>query len=149
MYFTIRKEELIVQHATAPKSVDLIYYGFRGFTSPPHYKIFLYAQYPIKYLFGFGHKGIKYNQLWSLYSRPKDKNWDYAGAHHRAHAYMITKKAANKLIEYAKDKHEPVDLLLGMFAIKKNTNAYKSKSQIFWPNTKFLSTIADGAQNRH
>lgn len=62
---------------------------------------------------------------------------------------MITKDAAKKLIKYTKDNHEPVDLLIGMFAIKKDIKAYKSKSQLFWPNTKFLSTITDGAQNRH
>lgn len=148
--FAISEDQFKKYHSTAPQPFDLIYYGFRGFTSPPpRYKLHLYTWYPIKYLFGFGHKGIKYHQLWSLYARPKDDKFDFAGAHHGSHAYLITKDAANKLIKYTKDNHEPVDLLIGMFAIKKDIKAYKSKSQLFWPNTKFLSTITDGAQNRH
>lgn len=147
--FKATEQEFIHILKTIPTNFDLIYLGFRGFTKKSKtfaFKLIFY--YPFKYLIGKGNPNYKYSELKNLYSRKYNKYWDWAGAHHGSHAYIITNKAAKQLLELSKNKTEPTDILIGLYSIKNKVLAYKSKTQIFYPNERFYSTIAIDSKNR-
>lgn len=146
---TIQKNEFETILDNLPKNFRLVYLGFRGFTLKPlKFKLLLYTYYPIKSLFRNDFNGYTYNELKNIYSKHYNNKFDYAGAHHGSHAYIISLQGASDLLEICKSSIEPADIFIGRYAIQNRGLTFKTKKQVFSPDSNLQSTIHLGLKNR-
>lgn len=114
--------------ADVPSDADLIYWGYNlGGRRPPS-GIFKQAFYHVIHSVGI----LKYDHtmIRNLYDRPFNEHFDVAGKHLLAHAYTVSRRGAETLINWNTPIALSADANL-MYAVMKNdVRGYVSRGQI-------------------
>ena len=113
----------------APSDADLIYWGWEGGGYRTAFGKVKQALYHVSYSLGT----LKYNHtmIRNLYSRPFNAHFDRAGKHFLAHAYSVTRRGAEKLIEWNTPIRLNGDNCLLYAVLNGDVSAYIARKPLF------------------
>lgn len=112
-----------------PSDAELVYWGWRAGGYRPFYGGFKQQLYHLYHKLGF----LKYDHtmIRNLYARPYNEHFDIAGKHFLAHAYTVTRRAAEVLIRWNTPIVLNADNALLYAVLSGDLRAYISKQQFF------------------
>lgn len=133
--------EAAVKLMPKPNEWDLLYLGYQQMNMKMPLKIYLklLLVYPI--LNSLKLKRYDLKKIKRIFGRPHNTFWFRAGSHNNAHAYIISKSAAKKIIHYNTPVFLQADVVLMDMIVEGKLRAFGLNLPIFHQSSDLASSI--------
>lgn len=137
----IESLETSVKLMPKPKEWDLLYLGYQQMNMKMPLNIHLkwLLAYPI--LNALKLKRYDLQKIKRIFGRPYNNYWFRAGSHNNAHAYIVSKSAAKKIIDYNTPVFLQADVVLMDMIVEGKLRAFGLNKPVFYQSDDLLSSI--------
>jgi glycosyl transferase family 25 len=128
-----------------PPDWDLIHFGTLDhyLKAPLSFKLKTKLYYPLIRIFKPDKFYFKNVNLRNLYPRPYSKFLKRPGFHRGCHAYAMSRKGAQKFIDYHDKVLSPADHLISVMCVENELNAFMTRDLMFEQNEEFESALEE------
>ena len=133
--------EAAVKLMPKPSEWDLLYLGYQQMNMKTPLNIYLkwLLVYPI--LNALKLKRYDLQKIKRIFGRPYNNYWFRAGSHNNAHAYIVSKSAAKKIIDYNTPVFLQADVLLMDMIVEGKLRAFGLNKPVFHQSSDLASSI--------
>ena len=133
--------EAAVKLMPKPNEWDLLYLGYQQMNMKTPLNIYLkwLLVYPI--LNALKLKRYDLQKIKRIFGRPYNNYWFRAGSHNNAHAYIVSKSAAKKIIDYNTPVFLQADVLLMDMIVEGKLRAFGLNKPVFHQSSDLASSI--------
>ena len=133
--------EAAVKLMPKPSEWDLLYLGYQQMNMKMPLKIYLkwLLVYPI--LNSLRLKQYDLQKIKRIFGRPYNDYWFRAGYHNNAHAYIVSKSAAKKIINYNTPVFLQADVVLMDMIVEGKLRAFALNKPVFYQSDYLPSSI--------
>ena len=133
--------EIAVKLMPKPNKWDLLYLGYQQMNMKTPLNIYLkwLLVYPI--LNALKLKRYDLQKIKRIFGRPYNNYWFRAGSHNNAHAYIVSKSAAKKIIDYNTPVHLQADVVLMDMIVEGKLRAFALNKPLFHQSSDLASSI--------
>ena len=133
--------EAAVKLMPKPNKWDLLYLGYQQMNMKTPLNIYLkwLLVYPI--LNALKLKRYDLQKIKRIFGRPYNNYWFRAGSHNNAHAYIVSKSAAKKIIDYNTPVFLQADVLLMDMIVEGKLRAFGLNKPVFHQSSDVASSI--------
>ena len=137
----IESLETSVKLMPKPKEWDLLYLGYQQMNMKMPLNIHLkwLLAYPI--LNALKLKRYDLQKIKRIFGRPYNNYWFRAGSHNTSHAYVVSKSAAKKIIDYNTPVFLQADVVLMDMIVEGKLRAFGLNKPVFYQSDDLLSSI--------
>lgn len=137
----IESLETSVKLMPKPKEWDLLYLGYQQMNMKMPLNIHLkwLLAYPI--LNALKLKRYDLQKIKRIFGRPYNNYWFRAGSHNNAHAYIVSKSAAKKIIDYNTPVFLQADVVLMDMIVEGKLRAFGLNKPVFYQSDDLPSSI--------
>ena len=133
--------EAAVKLMPKPNEWDLLYLGYQKMNIKMPLKIYLKCLLAYPVLHALKLKRYDLQKIKRIFGRPYNNYWFRAGSHNNAHAYIVSKSAANKIIDYNTPVYLQADVVLMDMIVEGNLRAFALNKPIFYQSSDLASSI--------
>ena len=120
---------------------DLLYLGYQDMNKrmPVIIKFKYHFIYPILNFLKLKRYDLK--KIKRIFGRPHNTFWFRAGSHNNAHAYIVSKSAAKKIIDYNTPVFSQADVVLMDMIVEGKLKAFGLNKSVFYQSSDLASSI--------
>jgi GR25 family glycosyltransferase involved in LPS biosynthesis len=122
---------------------DLLYLGYQDMNTRMPISIFIKWQFIYPVLNFFKIKRYDLKKIRRIFGRPYNNFWFHAGFHNNAHAYIVSRSAAKKIIDYNTPITLQADRVLMDMITEGKLNAYALNQPVFQQFRDLVSSIGE------
>ena len=131
----IESLETSVKLMPKPKEWDLLYLGYQQMNMKMPLNIHL------KWLLALKLKRYDLQKIKRIFGRPYNNYWFRAGSHNNTHAYIVSKSAAKKIIDYNTPVFLQADVVLMDMIVEGKLRAFGLNKPVFYQSDDLPSSI--------
>ena len=137
----IESLETSVKLMPKPKEWDLLYLGYQqmNMKMPQNIHLKWLLAYPI--LNALKLKRYDLQKIKRIFGRPYNNYWFRAGSHNNTHAYIVSKSAAKKIIDYNTPVFLQADVVLMDMIVEGKLRAFGLNKPVFYQSDDLPSSI--------
>jgi GR25 family glycosyltransferase involved in LPS biosynthesis len=124
-----------------PNEWDLLYLGYQQMNMKIPINIYLKCLLAYPILNSLKLKRYDLQKIKRIFGRPYNNYWFRAGSHNNAHAYIVSKSAAKKIIDYNTPVFLQADVLLMDMIVEGKLRAFGLNKPVFHQSADLASSI--------
>lgn len=133
--------EAAVKLMPKPNEWDLLYLGYQQMNIKMPLNIYLKCLLAYPVLNALKLKRYDLQKIKRIFGRPYNNYWFRAGSHNNAHAYIISKSAAKKIIDYNTPVFLQADVVLMDMIVEGKLRAFALNKPVFHQSSDLASSI--------